>query len=107
MLRSSWGCTRFCFDRGMRTLALTGRAGQRLELARAAGRANSTRITVGGGAAAAVGNASGVWRTIPGEIVAPAFGLRMSIRAVDAEGEGRAAEYGSSARLRNWRRETG
>jgi tRNA(Ile)-lysidine synthase len=58
------------------------------------------------GAAAGVGESEaveGYGGTIPGEIVAPAFGLRLRIQVVDAEGKGTAAEHGSSARLRNWR----
>ena len=95
----------FASTEGMRTLALTGRAGQRLELAQGLQAERTPReLRLAVGAAAAVGECeAGYGGTIPGEIEAPAFGLRMSIRAVDAEGEGRAAEYGSSARLRNWR----
>jgi len=90
---------------GLRTLALTGRAGQRLELAqglRAERTPRELRLTVGAAAGIVEGDAvEGYGGTIPGVIVAPAFGLRLSIKLVDAEGIGAAA--GLDAQLRNWR----
>jgi tRNA(Ile)-lysidine synthase len=90
---------------GLRPLALTGRAGQRLELAqglRAERTPRELRLTVGAAAGIVEGDAvEGYGGTIPGVIVAPAFGLRLSIKLVDAEGIGAAA--GLDAQLRNWR----
>jgi tRNA(Ile)-lysidine synthase len=97
----------FASTEALRTLALTGRAGQKLELAqglRAERTPRELRLTAG--AAAGVGESEaveGYGGTIPGEIVAPAFGLRLSIQVADAEGKGEAAEPGSGARLRNWK----
>jgi tRNA(Ile)-lysidine synthase len=97
----------FASTEALRTLALTGRAGQKLELAqglRAERTPRELRLTAG--AAAGVGESEaveGYGGTIPGEIVAPAFGLRLSIQVADAEGKGEAAEPGSGDRLRNWK----
>ena len=87
----------------LRTLALTGRAGQKLEMAqglRAERSSRELRLAMGpaaarGGAAEAVSEYS---VSIPGEIEAPAFGLRMRI-AVSGAG----AASNLTARLRNWK----
>jgi tRNA(Ile)-lysidine synthase len=99
--------TDFASTEALRGLALTGRAGQRCELAqglRAERTTRELRLTMG--AAAGVGESEaveGYGGTIPGEIVAPAFGLRLSIEVVGTEGKDAAAEHGWCARLRNWR----
>src|SRR5208282_2593923 len=85
------------------TLALTGRAGQKLELAqglRAERSPRELRLTMGP-AAAREGGAEAVSEysaVIPGEIQAPAFGLRLRIAV-----SGAAAASSLAARLRNWR----
>ena len=101
----------FASTEALRALALTGRASQRLELAqglRAERSQREVRLTVAPiaemekGAAAAVPEYSG---TIPGEIAAPAFGLRLRIEDLTParEAESPASVPGLSARLRNWR----
>jgi tRNA(Ile)-lysidine synthase len=87
----------------LRTLALSGRAGQRLELAQGLGAERSPReLRLAMGPAAARSNAAEVipeYSTpIPGEIRAPAFGLRLRVAV-----SGAAAASGSTARLRNWK----
>jgi tRNA(Ile)-lysidine synthase len=89
----------------LRALALTGRAGQRLELAqglRAERTARELRLTVGAGAEEMVPEYTG---EIPGEIVALAFGLRLRIEIVvrDGSAESRAAAPATVATLRNWK----
>jgi tRNA(Ile)-lysidine synthase len=87
----------------LRALALSGRAGRKLELAeglRAERSARELRLTMGpaagrNGAAEVIPEYSG---QIPGEIEAPAFGLRLRVA-----NSGIAAGSGSTARLRNWR----
>jgi tRNA(Ile)-lysidine synthase len=87
----------------LRTLALSGRAGQKLELAqglRAERSARELRLTMGpaaarGDAAEAVSEYSAA---IPGEIQAPAFGLRLRIAV-----SGATAASTLTARLRNWK----
>ena len=99
----------FASTEALRALALTGRAGQKLELAqglRAERTPREVRLAVGGMAAFrenAAETVAGYGGSIPGEIVAPAFGLRLRIEIVNAEGKGRAADSGLGARLRNWR----
>jgi tRNA(Ile)-lysidine synthase len=97
----------FASTEALRALALTGRAGQRLELAqglRAERTPREVRLAVGAAAAAGESAAvEGYGGTIPGEIVAPAFGLRLRIEVTDAESKGRAADPGLGATLRNWR----
>jgi len=101
----------FASTEALRALALTGRAGQRCELAqglRAERTPRELRLAVGSMAVAGESAAeavAGYGGSIPGEIVAPAFGLRLRIEVApaDAEGKGRAAGPGSGARLRNWR----
>jgi tRNA(Ile)-lysidine synthase len=87
----------------LRTLALSGRAGQRLELAQGLGAERSPReLRLAMGPAAARSNAaeaiSEYSAQIPGEIRAPAFGLRLRVAV-----SGAAAASGSTARLRNWK----
>jgi tRNA(Ile)-lysidine synthase len=87
----------------LRTLALSGRGGQKLELAqglRAERSARELRLAMGpaaarGDAAEAVSEYSA---PIPGEIQAPAFGLRLRIAV-----SGAAAASSRTARLRNWK----
>ena len=87
----------------LRTLALSGRGGQKLEMAqglRAERSPRELRLAMGP-AAAREGSAEAISEysaPIPGEIDAPAFGLRLRIAA-----PGAAAASGSTARLRNWR----
>jgi tRNA(Ile)-lysidine synthase len=97
----------FLSTEALRTLALTGRAGQRCELAqglRAERTPRELRLTVEAtvGAEETVSEYS---RRIPGEIVAPAFGLRLRIEIAASGGsaEGQTAAFGQAARLRNWR----
>ncbi len=90
---------------GLRTLALRGRAGQRLELAqglRAERTPRELRLTVGAAVEVAEFEAAeGYSCEVPGEIAAPAFGLRLRIEVAAAEGITTAA--GLAAKLRNWR----
>jgi tRNA(Ile)-lysidine synthase len=91
----------------LRALALDGRAGQKRELAqglRAERTPRELRLTV---EAASAGGAAAIpeyTSSIPGEIVAPAFGLHLRIEATTATGqsEGQAGP-GTTAKLRNWR----
>jgi tRNA(Ile)-lysidine synthase len=92
----------------LRTLALEGRAGQKRELAhglRAERTPRELRLTVEAASATdeveTIPEYAGV---IPGEIVAPAFGvrLRIEVAAMDAQREGLAGS-GRTATLRNWR----
>ena len=95
----------------LRALALTGHAGQKSELAqglRAERTQRELRLTVGPVAKTAQGTAAVVPEycgTIPGEIVAPAFGLRLRIEVSSPAqaANGQASISGHSARLRNWR----
>ena len=91
----------------LRTLALTGHAGQKRELAqglRAERTQRELRLSVESTAEAEelVPEYSG---SIPGEIVAPAFGLRLRIEVSDPAraAEDQAGVPGQSARLRNWK----
>ena len=102
----------FAGTEALRTLALTGRPGQRRELThglRAERTPRELRLTVEAASAAGVGEAEPVPEycgTIPGEIHAPGFGLRLRIEigVVDGQraGEGSSVS-GQTARLRNWR----
>ena len=96
----------------LRTLALTGRAGQKLELERGL-RAERTpreiRLTAGA-AAALISPVSEYSSGIPGEILAPAFGLRLRIAisggAWPSNQEEQVQEEQVSqrtVRLRNWK----
>jgi len=106
----------FAATESMRTLALEGRASQKLELAqglRAERTHRELRLTAG---PAAVAGASGTRQdagvpppeyagTVPGEINAPAFGLQLSINwSVNGmAGVGHGGIGGKHATLRNWR----
>jgi len=95
----------FAATEALRTMALTGRAGQRLELAqglRAERTPRELRLTVGA-AAGAEGMVPAYSGAIPGEIVAPAFGLRIEVAARCGSTESRAAAPGAVATLRNWK----
>jgi tRNA(Ile)-lysidine synthase len=87
----------------LRALALSGRAGQKLEMAqglRAERSARELRLTMGP-AAAKDDVAKGDFEysaTLPGEILAPAFALRLRIAISDS-----GAASGLTARLRNWK----
>ena len=97
----------------LRNLALTGRAGQKLQLAqgiRAERTARELRLAVvpvapAGNAAAEPAPEYTV--AIPGEIAAPAFGLRLRIELMDAAGNLPASQERLSAAgvatLRNWK----
>jgi tRNA(Ile)-lysidine synthase len=85
----------FASTEALRTLALTGHAGQKRELAQGLCAERSHRelrlgLAAGGGAKAA----PEYHLAIPGEIIAPAFGIRLRVEA---------AACGQTARLRNWR----
>jgi tRNA(Ile)-lysidine synthase len=87
----------------LRALALEGRAGQKLELAqglRAERSPRELRLTMGP-AAGKKGDEEGEFEysgAIPGEIEAPAFGLRVRVGI-----SGPGARSGLTALLRNWR----
>ena len=99
----------------LRTLALEGRAGQRRELAqglRAERTHRELRFTVASPAAIKAGTAGSALHPdprytveIPGEIVAPAFGLRLRIElsASALAAPGAAPGSAPTATLRNWR----
>ena len=106
----------FAATESMRTLALAGRAGQKLKLAqrlRAERTHRELRLTAGPVAESGkVGNPQDAAEpppeypgTVPGEIDAPAFGLHLSINlAVNGmAGEGQGSTVGQHATLRNWR----
>jgi tRNA(Ile)-lysidine synthase len=101
----------FASTEALRTLALNGRAGQKRELAqglRAERTARELRLAVEAVSAAGTGEAEAVpeyMSAIPGEIVAPAFGLRLRIEvsALSPMAEGQAPRSGQAAKLRNWR----
>ncbi len=91
----------------LRALALTGRAGQRRELAQgllAERTPRELRLEVGstGGAEETVVEYS---VTIPGEILAPAYELRLRIEVAASAGpaEGRTTASAAVATLRSWR----
>ncbi len=96
----------FAATEALRLLALNGRAGQKCELAQGL-RAERTHrelrlevetiATVGEGVKEAVPEYR---MSIPGEIVAPAFGLRLRIRL---SGGDQRANAGQTALLRNWK----
>jgi tRNA(Ile)-lysidine synthase len=101
----------FVSTEALRSLALTGRAGQKRELAqglRAERTHRELRLAV---AAVSAVNADQVGVVpeysgpVPGVIVAPAFGIRLRIEipAAASEDEGWQKETGGIVRLRNWR----
>jgi tRNA(Ile)-lysidine synthase len=86
----------------LRTMALAGRAGQKLELAQGL-RAERTHrelrlavLPVAKAGTAAAESAPEYTVAIPGEILAPAFGLRLRIEATGTH-------EGQTATLRNWK----
>jgi tRNA(Ile)-lysidine synthase len=87
----------FASTEDLRALALQGRAGQKRELAQGlrAERTNrELRLGLAPQQATAAAEAPTEYReTIPGEIVAPAYGIRLSVQAA----------AGGQALLRNWR----
>jgi tRNA(Ile)-lysidine synthase len=101
----------FASTEAMRSLALTGHAGQKRELdqgLRAERTPRELRLTMGPVAEAKTGAAAAVFEyrgSIPGEIVAPGFGLRLRIEVTERAwaAEGLAGVPGKSARLRNWK----
>jgi tRNA(Ile)-lysidine synthase len=96
----------FAATEALRTLALTGRAGQKCELAqglRAERTPRELRLTVGASADAAevVPEYS---ETVPCVIVAPVFGLRLKVEAAAPTGSAECpTSSGQVATLRNWR----
>ncbi|HEY1160551.1 MAG TPA: tRNA lysidine(34) synthetase TilS [Terracidiphilus sp.] len=106
----------FASTEALRGLALTGRAGQRCELAqglRGERTPRELRLAVEAVSMAGTGEGMAIpeYRgSIPGEIAAPAFGLRLRIEvsASTAKDEGQAADSGGAdsgkmCKLRNWR----
>jgi len=99
----------------LRALALHGRAGQKLELAQGLRAERTHRELRLSGSAAGVGRnepggasteAAAEYSTaIPGEIVAPAFGLRLRIEALalPEKDQGSFSAQVARATLRNWR----
>jgi tRNA(Ile)-lysidine synthase len=84
----------------LRALALAGRAGQKLELAQnlsAERTPRELRLAVGGKGAS--GPAPEYSVAIPGEVAAPAFGLRLQIELSAPAG----LAEGQTATVRNWR----
>jgi tRNA(Ile)-lysidine synthase len=98
----------FAATETLRRMALSGRAGQKLELAqglRAERTQREVHLTMGPAQAAerAAGPVPEYRGEIPGEISAPAFGLRLRMRAASAAAEGQTAGPGQVATLRTWR----
>jgi len=96
----------FAATEALRALVLTGRAGQKCELAqglRAERTHRELRLGVDSVDATGKGEAEGVpeYRlSIPGEIAAPAFGLRLHVQL---SAVGQFADGGQTALLRNWK----
>ena len=89
----------------LRTMALAGRAGQKLELAQGL-RAERTHrelrlavLPVGTTSETAAQVASEYTVAIPGEMLAPAFALRLRIEVMESTG----THEGQTATLRNWK----
>ena len=97
----------FLSTEALRALALTGRAGQRCELAQGLkGERTPRELRLEVGATAETKGMTPEYAgTVPGEIEAPAFGLRLRIEVAASSGpaDGRTAPPGTVARLRNWR----
>jgi tRNA(Ile)-lysidine synthase len=101
----------FVSTEALRALALTGRAGQKRELAqglRAERTPRELRLTVGSMATSGEGAGMGIpeYRvTIPGEIAAPAFGVTLRIEGFSPERakDDQAPVSWQTATLRNWR----
>ena len=95
----------FAATEALRTLALDGRAGQKLELAqglRAERTHRELRLAAGagGGRPAGRSGAAEYEGTVPGEIDAPAFGVRLRMDSAERGGEAvEACEAGDVAQL--------
>ena len=97
----------FAATEAIRALALEGRAGQKRELAqglRAERTPRELRLTIEAVSAEGVAAIPEYTLEVPGEILAPAFGIRLRIEATIAAGpsEGQPCP-GGTAKLRNWR----
>jgi tRNA(Ile)-lysidine synthase len=94
----------FAATEALRTLALSGRAGQKSELAqglRAERTHRELRLTVEASQTGPAEAVSTYKVAIPGEILAPAFGLRLRIEVAAPEASSELA--GQTATLRNWK----
>lgn len=97
----------FASTEALRTLALDGRAGQKCELEglRAERTHRELRLDAGPASPVAAGSAEAIpeYRgTVPGQIVAPVFGLLLRL-SVPAAAEGQLSAAGLKACLRNWK----
>ncbi len=104
----------FAATEAVRSLALAGRAGQKLALPqglRAERTARELRLAVGPGTAPKDERPEAAPEysvSIPGEIEAPAFGLRLRVEvpgssAANGSSDGRSDPLGKAATLRNWK----
>ena len=101
----------FASTEAIRALALTGRSGQRRELGqglRAERTPRELRLTAGGAGIGKEGEAEAIPEyavAIPGEVEAPAFGLRLRIEVSGpaVTPDGRTPGPGRTAKLRNWK----
>jgi tRNA(Ile)-lysidine synthase len=110
----------FAATEAVRTLALSGRAGQKLELAqglRAERSHREIRLTVESVQAARASTPASAPKepapeysgTVPGEIVAPAFGLHLRVQlatpsvSTSSKTEGQGIDCSRTVRLRNWK----
>jgi tRNA(Ile)-lysidine synthase len=90
----------FAGTEALRELALTGRAGQKRELAhglQAERTHRELRLTVAGVGSVHAGTIPEYHLSLPGEVIAPVFGIRLCIQTRDQ------AQTGLTATLRNWR----
>lgn len=95
----------FAATEALRALALEGRAGQKVEAAqglRGERTPRELRLTVEAASAGAAEAVPEYTSSIPGEIVAPAFGIRLRVEAADGLSDVQAGP-GTTAKLRNWR----
>lgn len=96
----------FAATEALRTLALTGRAGQKLDLAQGLGVERTPReLRLTSGLDRSGGGNETLREyavTIPGEIVAPEFGIRLRVER-NASAENSAAAVTEIACLRNWK----
>ena len=101
----------FASTEALRALALTGRSGQKRELSkglRAERTPRELRLAAGGAGIGREGEAGAIPEyavAIPGEVEAPAFGLRLRIEVSGPAGapDGRTPGPGRTAKLRNWK----
>ena len=101
----------FASTEALRTLALTGRSGQKRELSkglRAERTPRELRLAAGGAGGGKEGEAGAIPEyavAIPGEVEASAFGLRLRIEVSSPAGapDGRTPGPGRTAKLRNWK----